>query len=499
MVWSERILWAVLNMTTTFYAVAININVTLAMKHTALRRAAERYEAVYYGNVSSDKAAKTFLDSIKEEVRDRKDKGYDPNPKDNELLFSRFVPKDAAKRFNALGITVVGNGKTVAVERWYRDCDGFKTIKSGYWLLVDPEGNFEARDIDHTWFPRSIVDFRGGFLGYDLDYGYFLSKEDGKIYTEKSPESAALINPGSDTAKDLMERIQYLYRPEFATGSSLFGGTPTRTYYNEVLPAFDPILVSAGGVDLRITHYNGDRIVFGISDPIRWSYSNQDSDSERERTFGKIKEYLHDKDLDKLYSILDQNGKKNLVFGLKALVEFLETGNPGLGDITRNELEKKVKGYPVFFDYFKEFVVTPPQVRKGFLKKTAPKGVNVVDKINHEIFYERGKRSPEVILLSNLIEKDTVINGSQDVWPYSNFGFEYNGKVITLDKVWVPNAGITIRQLESGDFYFGDSVTYGGKERLDFRYAKDSDSTRLDDIIQWVDRNNADHNFYRKK
>lgn len=482
-------------MTTTFYPVAINFNVSPAVKHTAKSRAADKYEAVYYGNVSADKGVKAFLDSIKEEVRGRKARGYDPNPEDNDLLFSRFVPKDVAKRFNALGITVVGNGKRIAVERWYRDCDGFKTIKSGYWLLVDPEGNFEARDIDHTGFPRSIIDLRGGFLGYDLDYGFFLGKEDGKIYTT-DPESTSL-NPGGDRAKELMKKIQYLYRPGFATGSSLFGGTPTKTYYNEVLPAFDPILVSAGSVDLRITHYNGERIVFGISDPISFSYSHQDSDSERKRTFGKITEYLRGKDLDELYFVL--NGKKNLVFGLKALVEFLKTGNPGLGDITRNELKEKVGEYTVFFDYFKEFVVTPPQVRKGFLEKAAPKGVNVVDKINHEIFYERGKRSPEVILLSDLVGKDTVIEKGQDVWPYSNFGFEYNGRTIPLDKVWIPKDGITLARLESGDFFFGDSVTYGGEERLDFRYAKDPDSTRLDDIVQWVDYNKVGHDFYRKK
>jgi len=478
----------------TFYPVAININITAAVKHTALRRAADKYEAVYYGNVSADKAAKAFLDSIKEEVRGRKEKGYDPNPVENDLLFSRFVPKDVAKRFNALGITVVGNGKRIAVERWYRDCDGCGTIRSSYWLLVDSDGNFEARGIDHFWFPRSIIDLKGGFLGYDLDYDFFLSKEDGKIYTTNPAYTT--LNPGGDKAKDLMKKIQYLYRPSFATGSSLFGGTPTRSYYNEVLPAFDPILVSAGGVDLRITHYNGERIVFGISNPIIFSYSHQDSDSERERTFNKVTEYLRDKDLGALYSILDQNGKKNLVFGLKTLVEFLKTGDPGLGDLTRNELKKKVKGYPVFFEYFKEFVVTPPQVRKDFLEKSAPKGVNVVDKINHKIFFERGIKSEKVILLSDLIGKDTLLHRGQDVYPYSNFGFEYKGEVVTLDKVWIPEDGITLAQLESGDFYFGDTLI---NVRIDYRYAKDLDSSRLDDIVQWVDSNKVDHDFYRKK
>jgi len=482
--------------TTTFNKVAININVTSSLKHTALRRAAEKYEAIYYGNVSEDKAAKAFLDSIKEEVRGRKEKGYDPNPVENDLLFSRFVPKDVAKRFNALGITVVGNGKRIAVERWYRDCDGCGTIRSSYWLLVDSDGNFEARGIDHSWFPRSIIDLKGGFLGYDLDYDFFLSKEDGKIYTTNPAYTT--LNPGGDggdKAKELMEKIQFLYRPEFATGSSLFGGTPTKNYYGRETKAFNPLIVSAGGVDLLITHYDGGWIEFGVEDSISFFHSTQHSENG-EKIFSILAEYLRGKDLDALYSLLNKNGRETLVFGLKTLVEFLKTGNPGLGDITRDELKKRVKGYPVFFEYFKEFVVTPPQVRKDFLEKTAPKGINVVDKINHEIFFELGIKSEKVILLSDLIGKDTLLHRGQDVYPYSNFGFEYNGEVVTLDKVWIPEDGITLAQLESGDFYFGDTLI---NERIDYRYAKDLDSSRLDDIVQWVDSNNVDHDFYRKK
>lgn len=483
-------------MATNFYPVAININITPAVKHTALRRAADKYEAVYYGNVSTDEAAKAFLDRIKEEVRGRKENGYDPNPVDNDLLFSRFVPKDAAKRFNALGITIVGNGKRVAVERWYRDCDGFKTVKSGYWLLVDPDGNFEARGIDHSWFPRSIIDLKGGFLGYDLDYDFFLSKEDGKIYTTNPAYTK--LNPGGDKAKELMEKIQFLYRPEFATGSSLFGGTPTKNYYGRETKAFNPLMVSAGGVDLLITHYDGGWIEFGIENGgISFFHTNQRGESESKRIFRELTEYLcKDKDLDALYTVLKRNREETLVFGLKALVEFLKTGNPGLGDITRGGLKEMVKGYPVFFEVFKEFVVTPPQVRKDFLEKTSPKGINVVDKINHEIFFERGIKSEKVILLSDLIGKDTILHRGQDIYPYSNFGFEYKGDIVTLDKVWIPEEGITLAQLESGDFYFGDTLI---NERIDFRYAKDPDSTRLDDIVQWVDQNKADHDFYRKK
>lgn len=491
LVWSERILWAVLNMTTNFNIVAINlnININLPARLTAKMRAGSHYQKVWLGEVNEN--IRKFAESVLKEADDRKKAGYDPNLSENRYRFDTFVPKVFNSR--CLGCSVSGNGEMISVNRHYTE---HNKVKFGrHWLEITKAGEVTAWDTQNTWFPAVLVPsaFKGGFHGWSVERNgreWILLGEDGLLYTTCPERTAERFNPGdtSTSHTELLRIVQELYTPEFVRGSELTGVSPTKDSWGKTVPAPDSLIVNAGGISLLVTS-GRNSLEFGLGDygegrrTVYFSCHNSDERVKELYEWLNANIFNPNRNFQKFIKVLKDNGEKVLAKGLKLLAELCQKGTLDLSGMTVRELRYQFTDYPVFAEVFEEYSEQVIQIREGFLNcEPAPEGVVVTEAIKYGL--NRAKRSERVIPLRDIMSpEDTISRG--DVYPYENFVFEYNGKEISLDKVDL-NEGKTLVQLESGDFYYGSPNSSWINDTLDHRYARDVDSGRLDDIYQFT-------------
>lgn len=493
------------DMTTTFFPVAINFHVAPATKIKAIMRAKELYDAVWFGRIEDNPSSDAVLDCIKSLVKERKEKGYDPNPIDNPYKFNSFVPKGQSKEFNSVGWSVSGNGSTISIERWVKE--GNTIDYYGAWLKFNQDGSIVADKTDHTWFPSALCPMRGGFRGFDLDYDFYLSEKDGRIYTTR--EDQVDLNPTSHRAEHIMDLVQVLYAPSFATGESLFGVKPTESSYGKEEPRPDLILAHYGDLDV-IVPSRRSVIYFGKKGMERHSFFHS-FERTQEQTMSdedSLWEYLHkrEEDLRGLYDILESNGENDLVWGLQNLYEYLnslygdsEAEKFGLGNMDLNTLRQRCGNYSVLFAHFREYCIMKPQICREILLPTAQlEFIDAVDEINTSYRNERRKKSGILIPLERYVDENTPLK--RDVLsPLENFKFSFNGKDHTLDEVCIPNEGITLANLKRGEFYFGGKThTTSPWSNINTRYAKDFESGALDDIVNLVFYQNMTRDSYRK-